>query len=162
MIKIVLTNKKGISFVEIMVAGAIFAFMMGALCTVLNTSNTSWLRQNAAVITQREVRRALTYLAKDLRSASSTLSLTQSASSVTLSFTTPTAGTVTYTWGTSGTTANRIIRQAGATSTIVGNYITAFSITDNTSDIDINVTATSSNAQGSLGTYQLSKTVAKR
>lgn len=160
--KISLLNKKGVSFIEVMVAGTIFTFMMGALVTVFNTSNTSWKRQDAAVSTQREVRRALIYLAKDLRSASSALTLAQSASSVTLSFTTPTAGAVTYTWTTSGGTANRIIRQTGITSTTVGNYITAFTITDNTSDIDINVTATSSNAQGALGTYQLTKTVAKR
>jgi len=156
-----LTNKSGFTMTEVLISTVIFSFIMAGLLSVLLAGNASWTTNNAAVTAQREARKAITYMTSDMRVVSGA-SVSQTSDDVTLIFTHPNDGTVTYSWSTSGSDANRIIRTTSSAAKIVAQSITAFAVTDSTNDITIDLISTTQNNQGQLQPFQLVKKIAKR
>ena len=135
-------NRKGYTFVELMMTMAIFAMIMGGLYAGLIAGGISWQTYDAAAITQREVRKTIFYMARDLRMAQS-LTFTQDTSEdVSFAFHHPSDGQVTYSWSTTGDDATKIIRQTADSSRLIAYNITAFVVSETSSAITISVTAT--------------------
>ena len=153
---------KGFSMVEIMVVTAIFALMVSGLLTSLAVGNRSWQNSENGVAIVRDARNALWVMSKDLRKGSGS-TLTQSASAVTLVFSTPSEGSVTYSWANSGANTNQLIRTTATRTRILANKISALSFTDQSTSMKINLTVTRTpDAGGSSSNMSLVEEVAYR
>lgn len=156
-------TKQGFSLAESIISAAIMAIIMGGLLTTFVAGNRSWNTYMAAVNVQREVRKSIDIMTRDLRAAENVL-LTQDTNNVTLTFTHPSYGDITYTWTAdeSSADANRIIRQAGTQSRVVAQNISAFVVTDSTTDVIIDITSAEGTSYGAANSLQLAKKIAKR
>ena len=154
-------NIKGMSLVEIMVATLILAFIMAGLYTTLLAGNVSWQSHSASVRALQETRKAISAITLDLRVGDS-LILSQGATSLSLSFSHPGDGSVSYSWATTGDDANQIIRQTSTTTRILAQDISAFSLLETPDDVTIDITSTVTSDDGQVESFSLKKTVAKR
>jgi hypothetical protein len=154
---------KGLSLAELLVSVLLFMFIVAGLFTALLASNKSWQIYGATVRAQQEVRKAISWMSRDLRIAEN-LQITPGTGSLTLTFSQPGVGTVTYSWITTGADAKRILRQiAGRTLPPwkVANNISAFSVSQSADDITVNVTATVAASRVQNSSFQLAHKMAK-
>jgi Tfp pilus assembly protein PilW len=151
---------EGLALAELVVSVLLFMFIVAGLFTALLAGNKSWQTYGATVRAQQEVRKAISWMSRDLRIAQNLPAGTGSIS-LPLTFSQPGVGTVTYSWVTTGAQANRIIRQTATRSWIVANKISAFSVSQTADDITVNVTATVASSRVQNSTFQLAHKMAK-
>lgn len=127
---------------EILISTAVFSFMVAGLYTMLHVGNISWQNQRAKFDAQGQLRTTLDMLSRDLRAGEGLLITVQTSSNVSFTFTTSGEGTVTYTWTNTGLDANRLIRTttAPARTRIIARDISAISLTDNVTNVLVNLT----------------------
>jgi prepilin-type N-terminal cleavage/methylation domain-containing protein len=153
----------GFTLVEVMISVAIFALLMGALMTSLVTGRAAWEASQNGLEVQAQARSALWVLSKDLRQAGVTLDVAQSPTSVAITFSHPADGAVTYTWVKDPVTGlGDVTRLTASRTRIIARNISAFSVTNNGTDVLINVTATHMSATKKLDSMSLSQKVVMR
>ena len=159
-----LRENKGVTLVEMIMSTAIFTIIMAGMYGMLHVGNTSWAIQEASVSGQTQARRAMGWLSRDLRVASS-LTITQEDDDVDISFTRG-ANNYTYAWTPDAGEATRyqLIRTnvTDDESLIVARNITALSFTEAATDIKINMTLTTQSKQSESVDYNLVGNIARR
>jgi len=133
-------SQQGYTYIEVMMTIAIFSVIMGALYTGLVAGEVSWDRYDDTTIAQREARKAMFYLSKDLRTAKLISFDEQTADKIKFSFHSPQDGSITYSWDKTGVDTANIIRSTDSNSFLVATGIADLDITENTNDIDIQIT----------------------
>ena len=156
-----ITNHQGLSLVEVLVTVLILTMLVGVVYAGFSAGSMSWQTYQSNIVAQQQVRKVLETIKRDLREGSG-ISITQSASSVTLSFSKTNGDSITYTWTNTGNQATRVIRQINGTSTVMANYITGFSLTNNTTSITVDITATKTSPGGHAGALNLKEKIALR
>lgn len=159
-----LKNKRGISFVEILVSVAIFSFILAALLSSFSAGNVSWTKMDANVTTQGQARLALSKLTQELREGDN-LNISQGAGSLILTFDRTIDGQlqqVTYSWSNSGTSANQLIRQDLDETNIVARDVSAFSATESGNSVTVDITTSKNSNQGGTNTFFLKGKVTLR
>lgn len=154
-------NRKGFVLTEILIAMAIFVFIAGGIFTTFYAGNVSYQSHDASVSAQSQVRLTLETMGRDLRVAQG-ISLTQDSNSVALSFTKSGEGNVSYAWANSGSNANQIVRTTDSATRIIARDVTALSLVNSASNVEIDVTASIQNSLGETVDYSLTNKLAKR
>ena len=151
-----LNKKKGFSLVEILIASVVFALIIGAMYTGLQAGQISWKTYGNNIVTLRDARNVLMIMAKELREAASgNPVVTTVPSSVTLVFTRPDVGVITYIW----TVADNTISRQGTT---IASNISSLSFDESADYITINLIATKETPGGQASNLTLKKKVALR
>ena len=153
--------QKGFSLMETIVSTAILTILVTAIYAALFVGNKSWVNNEANIKAQQEVRKGLVMMTKDLRVAKSVIT-TQNSLSFSLSFTHPNDGALTYSWASTGGSAQQLIRQTATKTRIIAQNISAISLTETATNFTVNLTATVPNANGKTNVFQLAKSVTKR
>ncbi len=153
--------KKAFTLTETLISVLIFVFLIAALYQGLSAGTLSWHTQNNAVLSQREVRKALSRMARELREASNPI-VTQDANSARIDFTRPDVGGVYYTWDSLSANPDQIIRTDTSSSQIVATHISSLEFTSEPTAIIINVTAIGSQPGGKTASFSLKKKAALR
>jgi type II secretory pathway pseudopilin PulG len=130
-------GQKGVTLVEMLLAVVIFMFMSAGLTAALLAGRSAWLVNENSSIVQQQARNALLMLAKDLRQASG-VSIGTTAHSLSLNFTHPADGAVSYAWDD---TTQQIVRTDSARYRVAGNNISAFTVTDLGYGLNLSLTA---------------------
>ena len=156
--------RKGFSLVEVMVSVAIFTMMMLGVTTAFLAGRSAWEVNLNTTDVQAQARLALWGVAKDLRQAGVISGLPQTVSPVTFSFDHPAEGAVTYTWTRDTVTGvGNIVRDSSAwPNKTVARNISAFSLTENGSDVVISITAMHTSSTGKTDSMSLTEKVVKR
>jgi Tfp pilus assembly protein PilW len=160
--KSLVSNHSGFTMVEALVSAAIFTFLIGGLVTTMIAGHASWDAYNANVQVQQEVRKALSLMTRDFRVAQG-VNITTGAGILTVTFSHPQDGSVTYNWSDTGSDAKRLLRQTSTATRIVSQNISAVNVTNNADNFVIDVTANVPTERGGeVDSFQLSTEVAKR
>ena len=156
-------NTKAITFVEMMVATAIFTLVVGGLYATFMVGNRSWATYGNSVILQGEARRALMAMTKELREAKNILITKNPAGGIAINFNRPPVGVVSYAWNNTGNNANKIIRLNESHTRVLANHISSlsFSYLKNNA-ILIDITATRKPTIGQATNFNLKEKVALR
>lgn len=155
-------NQKGLTFIETVIAVAIFTVMIGSLFEVFSLGKMFWVTQENKITVQREVRQALTRMGKELREASNVV-IAQGATSATISFTRQDVGDIVYQWSSAGGNAQKILRTLNAgTSTIVADNISLVSASNDSASVTLRVKASKNYKGGRIVSYELEEKVALR
>jgi type II secretory pathway component PulJ len=153
--------KSAFTLVEAMVTVLLFALVIGGIYTTVLVGNVSWQNYEAVVTVQQEARRAVAFLARDLRTAKN-LKINSSAEGLVASFFHPQDGEVRYSWLRQGATAGQLFRQNTAGSRIIGQNISALSIVESKDAIAFSVVASRISRQGKEVSFALTHRVGKR
>src|SRR3989338_6074344 len=126
-----LKKKNAVTFVEMIVATAIFTVMMGVLFELFSSGKVFWTTHENKITVQRETRQALDRMSRELREAGDIgdIVIAQDADNATISFPRVDMGNVTYQWANTGADANKILRTYQSATTIVASNISALSFT---------------------------------
>ncbi len=151
----------GMTLVEMLVSIVIFAFMAATLYTGFLAAQTTWQVYKGNIRTQREARKALIQISRELREAQS-VAIVKTTGTVTLSFGRPDHGTVTYLWSDSGDNADQIRRIEEVVPKIVANNISFCDFTDLTGSVLIELTARDDTQSGETIYYNLKEKIALR
>jgi len=159
-------NKNGVTVLEFMVASVLTLILLGGLMTIYVTGKNSWERNKSTVLTQREVRKALSWMTRELRGAEN-LVVNQSPNDINpndidINFVLADTGNVLYSWKTTGGSPNLIVRTVGAQTRTIAQNISALNVTQTLTDVIINITASAQTLQGETTTFQLEKKVVMR
>ncbi|MFA5060304.1 MAG: hypothetical protein WC676_06735 [Candidatus Omnitrophota bacterium] len=161
-----LRNIHALTLVEVMVTTGILAVIIIALQTVFTTGNMSWQTFEGKVTAQRQARLALMAMSQELREASN-ISRTETASSVSFTFSREGVGTVVYSWTTTGNDAGKLLRTADGTTRTLASDISTLSILPipdvaDPTTITINLTATKQMSNGQISSVALKEKIALR
>ena len=156
-----LKKNNALTLVEVMITTLILAVAIGAIYSSLSTGNVSWQKYTNKMATQTKARLALEKMSKELREGSS-ISISQTATSASISFTRLGIGTITYSWTNTGGNANKILRTFGVVPTVLADYISALSFTNDAQSVTINITATKASALGASDSFSLKEKIAMR
>jgi len=154
-------TKSGFTLVEAMVVVLLSAMVIGGIYTTLLIGNSSWENYEAAVTVQQEARRAVAFIARDMRTATN-LTVKYSADSLAATFNHPQDGAVRYSWLRHGEPPGQLLRQDKNGSRIIGKYISAFVISESRDAVSCSITTSRVSRQGKELNFALSHRVAKR
>jgi prepilin-type N-terminal cleavage/methylation domain-containing protein len=133
------THRGAFTLVEVIMAMAVFTFMLGAIYTALLMSQHAWTNYAANVAPKQEIRRALTSMSNDLREAEHVF-IVKEPGAVELTFDRPTVGRVVYRWQSAGADARKIVRSNYTKTAVIASNISQldfFSPIDNQVIIDV-------------------------
>jgi prepilin-type N-terminal cleavage/methylation domain-containing protein len=154
---------RGFTLVETMMSVAIFVIMIAGISTTVVAGRSAWEVNQNSVNVQTQVRAALWNISKDLRQAGTSLSLTQSATAVTIAFTHPVDGSVTYAWTQDAVSGiGDVTRQTTTKTRIIARNISELSLVNNGTDVVITATATGTSATRKADTMTLKEKVVMR
>lgn len=156
-----LNNPKALTFIEVIFAVAIFTIMIGSLFEVFSLGKMFWVTQENKITVQREVRQALTRMAKELREGSN-VNVVPGVSSITVTFTRQDVGDITYQWSSTGSNAQKILRTLNGNTSIVADNISLISASHDSNSVTVRVRATKNYKGGRVVTYELEEKVALR
>jgi prepilin-type N-terminal cleavage/methylation domain-containing protein len=149
---------RGVTLVEMMLAVVIFAFMSAGLTAALLAGRSAWQVNENSSIVQQQARNVIWVVARDLRQSDG-LTITSDAHSLTFSFTHPTDGAVNYAWND---TTRQLVRTDSVKRRIVGNNISAFSLTHLGYGVELSLTAMRVSSNIKAGTLSLKQKVVFR
>ena len=159
----ILNRSAGFTLVEVMMTVLIFSMVMGGLYTGLIAGSRTWQVYDIKSATQREARKAVSYLSRDLRMAKNLSFSAHGQAEIIFSFRHPVEGPVKYSWSAAGGQSGKIFREsAQRPSRIIADNITEFSIEESQKDISYAVTATAVLPDKRYDTFRLSSKVSKR
>ncbi len=153
----------GFSLVEVMMTVLIFSMVMGGLFTGLIAGNRTWQVYDIKSVTQREARKAVSYLSRDLRMARRLSFSVHARDEIGFSFHHPVEGPVKYSWSATGEKAGKIFRESPQKpGRMVASNITGFTVEEKQKEIVYTVTATAVLPDKQSDTFQLTAQVCKR
>jgi prepilin-type N-terminal cleavage/methylation domain-containing protein len=154
---------KGFTLVESMLSVAIFVIMIAGLATAIVAGRSAWEVSQNSIAVQTQVRAVLWNIAKDLRQAGTSLSLTQTVGALTLTFAHPVDGSVTYAWTKDAVSGvGDVTRQKSTGTKIIARNISALSVINNGTDVVITATATGTSATRKTDVMTLKEKVVMR
>jgi len=130
-------DKSAFTLTEILVVVAIIVVVIGLVHTSFLSGNMSGRVYETRITVQREARKALSNLVRELREASD-VEVTSGAGTTEINFSRTGFGAITYSWSDSGVNENQLLRN----NEVVASYISTLSFDDNTDSVTINLTST--------------------
>lgn len=154
---------QGLSLAEILVSVTIFVVAVAVLYTGFAAGNMSWRTHENTILSQREVRKVLGRMSRDLRQAAvKPGGITQDANSARIDFSLSGQGSFYYEWDSLSANPDQVIKGNASSSQVIATNISYLQFTLGTNTLLINITASASQAGGQQGSFSLKQKVSFR